>query len=58
MKDLLKIMLISFVSVFFAACYEDGDKKIEYYLSQPRDADLVGWWKNTINGFVIGGGKE
>jgi hypothetical protein len=44
MKDFLKMVLISFVTVFFVTC-NDGDEKIEYYLSQPRDTDLVGWWK-------------
>jgi hypothetical protein len=48
MKDLLKIMLISFVALFFATC-NDGDEKIEYFLSQPKDADLVGWWKFPYN---------
>jgi hypothetical protein len=46
MKDFLKMaLIISVIPIFFAACYEDGDKKIEYYLSQPKDTALVGWWK-------------
>jgi hypothetical protein len=49
MKYFVKIILISFVPVFFATCHNDGDEKIEYYLSQPRDADLVGWWKWPYN---------
>jgi len=50
-KDFLKIILIILlVPVFFAACKRgdnDGGKGglIRFWLSQPRDAALFGWWE-------------
>jgi hypothetical protein len=52
MKDFLKLVLILFVPVFFATCHkgenEDENGKggiIKFWLSQPRDAALFGWWE-------------
>jgi hypothetical protein len=43
MKRILKIALVLF-TLFAAGCGKKDDDKIDYYLSQPRDASLLGWW--------------
>ena len=46
MKKFIKIGLILFIAIFSVSCNNRRNKeKIEYYLSQPRDLELLGWWK-------------
>ena len=45
----MKKLLIA--AALFALCGCDGDKReddamVRFYLSQPRDPELVGWWEN------------
>ncbi|MDR1595051.1 MAG: hypothetical protein LBS43_11300 [Prevotellaceae bacterium] len=46
MKNILKTVLVLF-TLFSVGCSKKDDDKIDYYLSQPRDADLNGWWSRT-----------
>jgi hypothetical protein len=43
MKSIFKTVLMLF-TLFSVGCSKKDDDKIDYYLSQPRDADLIGWW--------------
>jgi hypothetical protein len=43
MKNILKTVLVLF-TLFSVGCSKKDDDKIDYYLSQPRDTDLFGWW--------------
>jgi hypothetical protein len=50
MKILIKIILILLVPVFFAACRKNENGGIvNFYLSQPRDAALFGWWEEPYD---------
>jgi hypothetical protein len=52
MKDFFKIVLIVLllVTVFFSACRNnEEDRRVNFYLSQPRDAALFGWWERPYD---------
>ena len=52
MKNFIKIVLVLFVAIFSVSCNKKWNReKIEYYLSQPRDPELFGWWKIVDPGF-------
>lgn len=34
-------------TLFLFGCDKKDNDKIDYYLSQPRDANLVGWWSRS-----------
>jgi hypothetical protein len=43
MKSIFKTVLMLF-TLFAVGCSKKDDDKIDYYLSQSRDANLFGWW--------------
>ena len=43
MKSIFKTALALF-ALFLVGCDKEDNDKMDYYLSQPRDADLIGWW--------------
>jgi hypothetical protein len=50
MKVFLKIILILLVLIFFTACRKnEEDRRVKFYLSQPRDAALFGWWEKPYD---------
>jgi hypothetical protein len=44
MKSILKTALVLFALSSAGCSSKQDDEKIDYYLSQPRDTNLVGWW--------------
>jgi hypothetical protein len=51
MKSIFKTVLMLF-TLFAVGCSKKDDDKIDYYLSQPRDADLTGWWVSHDSAFM------
>ena len=49
MKSIFKTVLMLF-TLFAVGCSKKDDDKIDYYLSQPRDTDLNGWWVSKNQG--------
>ena len=46
MKSFVKIISLLFVYMFCTSCTSKwNNEKVAYYLSQPRDPELTGWWK-------------
>jgi hypothetical protein len=55
------VKLILFILVCMLASCSDrkNQETVDYYLSQPRDSDLLGWWKyDTENSSVFWNFKE
>ena len=39
------LLFLSVVVLFLSACHDDkGAELFEFYKSQPRDPELIGWW--------------
>jgi hypothetical protein len=62
-KSIFKTVLVLF-TLFTVGCSKKDDDKIDYYLSQPRDTNLNGWWfrsdelkRGVIYGAVKWNGK-
>jgi hypothetical protein len=46
MKIFIRIALLLFFADCFIACGNNKDyNPLEYIFAQPKDADLIGWWK-------------
>ena len=46
MKKFIKIILVLFVAICCVSCSKKRyNEKVEYYMSQPKDPELLGWWK-------------
>jgi hypothetical protein len=50
MKICFKIVLLLFCAGYIISCGNSKDYDCrEYFLSQPRDAELLGWWKRPYD---------
>jgi hypothetical protein len=46
MPVLIAVAIPALIFIMFTACTEKKNQEtIDFFLSQPRDADLLGWWK-------------